>query len=194
MNEIYTPTRPTNVIKPRLWNSPDYWICHQCDWKKHKSLFANSRSCLDCKEQMLEVERDKCRIRLLGIQITNRKDPKKRVIQALRGRLSGIVRGKIKGGSAIRDLGCTVDEFFAHIESLFRPGMSWENYGNKKGQWNIDHIMPISLFDGTNPQHVVLVCHYLNLRPLWHSENVAKLNKIPTELLGYQETEPLQTL
>lgn len=103
--------------------------------------------------------------------------------QTLRRRLSSALRASLKGGrkagSAVQDLGCTIEFFKEYMESLFKPGMTWNNWGMGPGNWNIDHIWPISVFDLTNRQHLVLACHYLNMQPLWYEENMAKLNKLP---------------
>lgn len=63
-------------------------------------------------------------------------------------------------------------ELIVHLESKFRPGMTWENRG-KKG-WHIDHIKPLSAFDLTDPGQVSDACHYTNLQPLWWKENLDK--------------------
>lgn len=101
----------------------------------------------------------------------------------LRQRIRAALGGNTKVGSAVRDLGCDVDQFRSYIASLFQPGMTWENYGPRVGQWNIDHIMPLSKFDLQDKQHFILACHYLNLRPLWVIENMKKNTKIPTEFM-----------
>jgi hypothetical protein len=95
--------------------------------------------------------------------------------------MSSIVRGKLKGGSAVRDLGCSTDEFRIYLESLFTGGMSWDNYGKQEGQWSIDHHMPLYAFNLEDRQHFLLANHYLNLRPMWHKENREKGYKIPFE-------------
>lgn len=95
----------------------------------------------------------------------------------LRGRLYSFVKGKTKIGSAIRDLGCTVEYLKLHLEKQFKLGMSWENYGKKEGQWSIDHILPLSKFDLTDRQQFIKVCHFSNLQPLWHVDNIRKGNK-----------------
>ena len=48
---------------------------------------------------------------------------------------------------------CMTHEFQAHIEFQFTEDMNWENYGFGKGKWNIDHIIPKSAFDLTDPEH-----------------------------------------
>ena len=43
--------------------------------------------------------------------------------------------------------GCSVEFLFKHIESQFREGMTWGNYGVGKGKWCIDHILPCKHFN-----------------------------------------------
>jgi hypothetical protein len=106
-------------------------------------------------------------------------DPYFRLTQNLRGRFLRALEGNYKGGHAVRDLGCTIEFFKEYLESLFQPGMTWDNWGVGKGKWNIDHHMPLSAFDLTDRQHVLLAVNYLNLRPMWFEENMAKGSKVP---------------
>lgn len=92
----------------------------------------------------------------------------------LRGRVRSAVMGRKKVGSAIRDLGCSIQELKLYLEAQFKPGMSWDNWGKRPGCWQIDHIMPLSAFDLTNRQHFILASHYCNLQPLWLEENMRK--------------------
>lgn len=92
----------------------------------------------------------------------------------LRNRLGKMMRGRIKNGSAIKDLGCSVEEFRAYLEKLFKPGMNWNNYGFGEGKWNIDHIIPLSSFNLKDRAQFLKACHYSNLQPLWHIENIRK--------------------
>jgi len=67
-------------------------------------------------------------------------------------------------------LGCTYQELAAHIESLFQPGMSWEN----RDEWHVDHIKPCASFDLTDPAQQKECFHFTNLQPLWADENLRK--------------------
>lgn len=69
-------------------------------------------------------------------------------------------------------MGCTRDELRVRYESLFKPGMTWENYG----EWENDHIIPMSKFDLTKDEEVKKCMHYSNLQPLWRKENILKCN------------------
>ena len=62
-----------------------------------------------------------------------------------------------------------------HIESLFRPGMTWENYGFRG--WHIDHIIPCSYFDLSIDENQLICFNFKNLQPLWQPDNFKKHNK-----------------
>lgn len=66
-----------------------------------------------------------------------------------------------KEGKTIDLLGYSADEFKTHIESLFTEGMSWKNHG----EWHVDHIKDVSLFDENDLPSVVNSLS--NLRPMW---------------------------
>jgi len=92
----------------------------------------------------------------------------------LRNRLWYALKGERKVGSAVRDLGCSIDFLKKHLESKFQPGMSWDNYGVGNNKWSVDHITPISLFDLTDRKQLLKACNYVNLQPLWSSDNSRK--------------------
>lgn len=100
-------------------------------------------------------------------------DPLYKLRRLLRGRLWLALRGKSKKGSGVRSLGCTVEFFKLYLESLFQPGMSWENWG----EWHLDHIRPLAAFDLTDEGQLAIACNYKNLQPLWSTENLRKGSK-----------------
>ena len=73
-------------------------------------------------------------------------------------------------------IGCTIEEFWNHLEKHFKPGMTWENYG--KAGWEMDHIIPCANFDLIVPEQQKQCFHYTNLQPLWVHENMSKGKKI----------------
>jgi hypothetical protein len=99
-------------------------------------------------------------------------DPLYKLERNLRKRLAMAIKKHSKTGSAVRDLGCSIDELKQHLESKFLPGMTWNNYG--RFGWHIDHIRPLSQFDLTNPEQLKIACHYTNLQPLWWRDNLSK--------------------
>lgn len=95
---------------------------------------------------------------------------------SLRNRVNKMLRNGQKKGSAIKDLGCSVEELKIWLESQFKPGMTWENW--KLDGWHIDHIIPLSSFDLSNIEQFKKACHYTNLQPLWWYENLKKHARI----------------
>lgn len=79
-----------------------------------------------------------------------------------------------KNLSTLLLLGCTIEEWKQHLESQFKPEMTWENHGKV---WEIDHIKPCSLFDLTDIEQQKQCFHYLNTQPLTILENRTKSNK-----------------
>lgn len=90
----------------------------------------------------------------------------------LRGRLYKALKRGQKGGSAIRDLGCSVEYLVNYLELKFLPGMTWENYGSGMKKWSIDHIVALSTVDLQNIEEFLRVCHHTNLRPLWNKDQL----------------------
>lgn len=61
-----------------------------------------------------------------------------------------------------------------HIEGQFTEGMSWEN----RGQWEVDHIIPLSATLRYPESLGVLALHW-NLRPVWRKQNTWKGDTMP---------------
>jgi len=95
--------------------------------------------------------------------------------KTLRSRLNKVLKRNLKSGSAVKDLGCTVDELKIYLESKFQKGMSWDNWTTDG--WHIDHIRPLSSFDLTIKEQLLQAVHYTNLQPLWAKDNFSKKDK-----------------
>lgn len=99
-----------------------------------------------------------------------------RLAHRLRSRLTTALRGRSKRGSAVRDLGCSIEELKGYLEERFEPEMSWDNWG--ANGWHIDHIKPLSSFDLTDREQFLEATHYSNLQPMWASENMSKNSSV----------------
>jgi hypothetical protein len=97
-----------------------------------------------------------------------------RMAMTLRSRLTQAIRTKAKKGSAIRDLGCSIEDFIKYVESKFEPGMNWENWGLGPGTWQLDHIIEFRDVDLESENDLKRVLHYTNLQPLWFEEHNKK--------------------
>lgn len=101
-------------------------------------------------------------------------DPQFKLICNMRSRLNIAFKNRNwKKESSTADLiGCSLEEAMTYIQSKFKSGMTWENYG----KWHIDHVIP--LCSATTPEEVARLCHFSNLQPLWASDNRKKRSKI----------------
>jgi hypothetical protein len=69
-------------------------------------------------------------------------------------------------------LGCSVEFLKKHLESQFKEGMNWDNYGLYG--WHVDHIKTCYSFDLSKPKQQRECFHYSNLRPLWAKDNLSR--------------------
>jgi len=67
-------------------------------------------------------------------------------------------------------IGTYPELFRKHIESKFKNGMTWDNYGS----WHIDHIKAVYYFNLENEEEVNQCFNYLNLQPLDAIDNLKK--------------------
>jgi len=94
----------------------------------------------------------------------------------LRSRLNSALKNNQKVGSAVNDLGCSIEFLKKHLEKQFKEGMNWNNYGLYG--WHIDHIKPLDCFDLSDREELLKACHYTNLQPLWAEDNLSKGSKV----------------
>lgn len=102
-------------------------------------------------------------------------DPEFRLLLACRSRLKSAVRAQEarKHQKTIDLLGCDTAHLKRHLESLWKPGMSWKNHG----KWHIDHIKPCSSFNLLIEEEQHRCFHWSNLQPLWRQDNHRKGDK-----------------
>jgi len=124
------------------------------------------------KERRIAYYRSKFNVKVLTPEEKEKKILLTKLSDRLRQRLGRAIERHSRRGSAVRDLGCTMDEFKTYLESKFQPGMTWDNYGYYG--WHIDHIKPLSSFDLTDKKQLLEACHYTNLQPLWAKDNLSK--------------------
>lgn len=129
------------------------------------------------REHIAKVAKRRCNARAA-------EDPQYRLTLRLRSRLSSYCAeyGARKRHHTIELLGCTIAQLKARLESLWQPGMSWENYGiYRRGgpmTWHIDHIKPVVSFDLLDPEQQKACFHYTNLQPLWAVDNIVKGDRL----------------
>lgn len=156
--------------------------------RKHKYYLKNKSHCLEVSKTYYKENKP------LIIKQTierNRRYRSEKLKTDILFRLSKNLRSRttkafqnIRGGkphNTLDLLGADYNTVKQHIESQFKTGMSWENYGYKT--WHIDHIIPLA--SAKNKNDLIRLCHYLNLQPLWTIENLSKSKKTTlTKLKG----------
>jgi hypothetical protein len=92
-----------------------------------------------------------------------RTDPQFRLGISLRAGLTKAIKRNSKSGSAVADLGCTIESLKWYLEALFDEHMTWDNWGE---YWHIDHIRPLASFDLTDREQFLAAANWSNLQPL----------------------------
>lgn len=110
-----------------------------------------------------------------GLMRERRKDPKWKMVDAIRMRLYIFLKGARMSKRTMEMVGCTPSELKVHLENQFTKGMNWSNHGRGKGKWHVDHIKALATFENIHLPNVQRVAfHWSNLRPLWSTDNVRK--------------------
>ena len=102
--------------------------------------------------------------------------PYERLASVIRARIYDVLKHGYKSDRTENLIGISIKELKTYLESQFKEGMTWENYGFYG--WHIDHIKPLSSFDLNNPEEQKKAFHFTNLQPLWAKDNLKKHAKI----------------
>ena len=128
------------------------------------------------KKRACEQSRDKNAKRIYVAEWKASKrasDPIYRMIEAMRSRLCNLVKSRDETTKEL--IGCSPSQLRRHLESKFNRGMTWANYG---AHWHVDHVLPCSSFDHSDPKQRAQCWHWTNLEPLEAKANLEKSNRI----------------
>lgn len=148
--------------------SPYCWRCCYDRHHKPRSALINARA-----KQWRKDNPERTR----AIRKRSRQTPNVRVRHALKKRVTEYIK-KYPHRETYRSLvGCSPKALVAYLTYLFKPGMTWENYGKI---WQIDHIIPFAAFDHANVTHLRWCSNYRNLDPKTVADNAHKLDYLPS--------------
>lgn len=163
-----------------LWCSIGKHWTNNINFNKQKCGFKGyNSSCKPCSKTKAIIYLQKQCVKD-NISIKRKKNYKANPILKFNKNIRNAIASSLKGnknGSHWEDIvGYTLSDLKKHLEKKFTKGMSWENHG----EWHIDHIIPISKFNFTKPEHSDFKkCWALkNLQPLWALENIKKSNNL----------------
>lgn len=136
-----------------------YYKKHRYQLSLHKKQYRNTDKIRNHKKEYEKYQ--------------HKNNPQYKLKKLLRNRIQTAlkVQGSNKTGSAVRDLGISIPEFKAYIESMFRDSMTWENHGKV---WHLDHIKPLSSFDLSDKEQFLIAANWKNYQPLLTKENLSK--------------------
>jgi hypothetical protein len=153
-------------------------ICNICNIKLPIKNFYKNKNRPDGLCHICKKCDNKKRTKHASKQYKN--DIQYKLSMILRLRINKAIKYNQKSGSAVRDLGCSIDDLKIHLEKQFymskrKKVMTWDNLS--KNGWNIDHIKPLCSFDLTDRAQFLEACHYTNLQPLWVEDHYIKSAK-----------------
>ena len=176
-NKARGKVNKTFVGPPKPWDA-----YHRAYYHKHKAkllaakrakYIAGSKQCIYIKIADLTPEQaQKARARRAAVARKRRANCVQFML-ACRYRTRLYKYTKNKSIKSSEFLGCSWNEYAAHIEAKFQPGMSWAN----QHEWQVDHVVPLSWFDLRIPEQAKQANHYTNLQPMWASDNMKKGNR-----------------
>lgn len=152
----------------------------------HGNLYGNCKQCRN-KQIMQQRQTGDARLKHNLRVCKYYKTPKGRLIHSVRTRISQLIKkGKAaKHNKLVILMGCSFEELKLHLESLFTPEMTWENYA---AVWEIDHIQPLASFDLTELAQMTQAVSWRNLQPLLIASNRAKSDWLPNGTRGRTRT------
>lgn len=95
-----------------------------------------------------------------------------------RARINQALKNNFKSSRTSNLVMCSISQLRFHIEKQFLSGMTWDNYGLGKNNWQIDHIIPCSFFNMLDAVEQYMCFRWQNLQPLWQPDNQAKSDKV----------------
>lgn len=165
------PEKNRNSAKRWSKNNPEKVARMRAEWNE-KNPGGKARESRDWRK----ANPEKSRAHAMKAQHKVRSTPEGRLNHNIRWNMRKCLSKTTETTSQLKhSLPYTIFELRVHLERQFLPGMSWE----KRSEWNIDHIIPLSSFKFTSSKDPEFQAAWAltNLRPLWAKENQIKSKK-----------------
>ena len=199
-----------NEFRPTGKNAYCSW-CRDCERKKSLERYhANRQQCMEKNKQYkidnadvlkekrqeyLEKNKDYVKARYKLYCANNREKLNRIARDYLKNNLNAKLRaifskrlyGKIKKNKSTSDyMDSSVQLIRKWIEFNFDDNMNWDNYGDV---WQLDHTLPINLFNLEIDEEIYICFNWKNLMPLSKHCNMVKSDKIIPIRIFYQEKQ-----
>lgn len=164
-----------------------YYTGKQCKHGHNSVRFTRTSICKECGRLNAAKRRESNPEYMLNYRKTigpvlskrRKEDPYYGMLVAMREMLRRVRRltGLKKAARTESIMGYSKEDLVKHLESMFKPGMTWENHG----EWHIDHVIPISVMLKRGIHDVQVINALSNLQPLWAKDNHRKSAKLGKE-------------
>ena len=167
--------------------------CKKCHKVLKEKYYSNPINRINRKRQAAK-RRENPVVRaaqVLYIKTRKRIDPQYRLGESISSAIRVALRGNKNGQGWETLVGYTCQELKVHLEKLFKPGMTWANWGKGSDKWNVDHILPKSRFNYEKPTDIDFKrCWALsNLQPMWEIDNMSKRDRITKDFQSSLQLE-----
>lgn len=145
--------------------------------KSQREAWSKEWAFLKCDEQSHWINHPEVGRWIRRVKARNQRRTKSNYYfsKILRSRIYSVLKGLKKSAPTLQLLGCSVEQFKAHLSARFTRAMKWENYGS---YWEIDHIEPCASFDLSQADHQRRCFHFSNMQPLTVTQNRMKHARI----------------
>lgn len=103
----------------------------------------------------------------------NRTNPIARLKRNCRSRIAVALKGHSL--QTLKLIDCTIPFFKDWLQSNFKEGMTFDNYGS---YWHVDHVIPCAKFDLSKDDEIKNCFRWCNMQPLEANINLSKQDKI----------------
>jgi hypothetical protein len=165
LNDYYTDNKESLLIKNKQYRERNKEaINHQRKEYRNREVV---------KEHNKQKQKEYLPIRKERIKERRKTDLNFQIQEVVKNKIHKFLKNRKTSYAEL--IGCDLEFFKKWMEYRFDKTMCWENFGK---QWQIDHILPLSLFDMTNELDKKVCFHWTNLQPLNSVENRSKSNKL----------------
>lgn len=165
-----------HAIAP-LGDGNDFWY-----WQPNNTKKQGTHICREKKRQKNRsweiANPEKAKEKHKRVRNKRRSTPQGRLRHSFSSLMSCRLSGK-SNKSTFLVVPYTFEQLKVHLESQFKLGMTWDNYGSGEGKWEVDHIVPDVAFNynSTHDKQFQDCWALNNLQPMWSKDNKIKNGK-----------------
>lgn len=165
LNDYYKANKEDLLIRNKLYREQ-----HKDEINQQRKEYRNREV---VKEHIKIKQKEYLPIRKEQIKERRKTDLNFQIQEVIKNKIHKFLKNRKTSYAEL--IGCDLAFFKKWMEYRFDEKMCWENFGKV---WQIDHILPLSLFDMTNELDKKVCFHWTNLQPLNSIENRSKSNKL----------------